>query len=256
MITALSVEWLKFRRSPMPKVATVLVGVLTPLMAVGLVTLARSDLLSGPSRDKFAVALIGTPSEAHLALENQVLAVAMVLCGGLVAAWLFGREFVEGTLGSLFGLPVSRGTIGLAKASIAAAWSVSVAAFATLATLLVSWALSPATMDGHIVRHALTVFGAGAIMGLLGLPFGWLAILTRGYMGPFTGLILVTAFGQMAAAIGWGYWVPYVVPALWAGAGGAAAAALVTPWELAFARAFAVAGGVVTVAAFRRVRIS
>ena len=75
-------------------------------------------------------------------------------------------------------------------------------------------------------------------------------------MNPFTGLILVTVFGQMAAAIGWGYWVPYVVPALWAGAGGAEAAALVTPWELAFALAFAVAGGIVTVAAFRRVRIS
>jgi hypothetical protein len=75
-------------------------------------------------------------------------------------------------------------------------------------------------------------------------------------MGAFTGLIFVTAFGQMAAAIGWGYWVPYVVPALWAGAGGADAAALVTPGELAFALAFAVAGGIATIEAFRRVRIS
>lgn len=256
MTTALAVEWLKFRRSAIARVATVAIALVTPTMSVGLVSLARSDLLTGPSKDKFAIALVGTANEAHLALANQVLAVAMVLSAGLVSAWIFGREFVDGTVGSLFGLPVARREIALAKTVIAATWSVALCAVATAATLVASWVAAPETMDSTIIRHAATVFGAGAIMGLLGLPFGWLAIRTRGYMGAFGGLIFVTAFGQLSAAVGWGYWVPYVVPALWAGAGGADAAALVTPWELGFALAFAVAGGVVTVDAFRRVRVS
>ncbi len=256
MKTALAIEWLKFRRATISRAATVLAGGLTPLMAVGLVSLARSDLLNGPSKDKFAIALIGTVGEAHLALEIQILAVVMMLAGGLLSAWLFGREFVDGTIGSLFALPVSKREIALAKSVIVAAWSLAVAALATAVTLLASWAVSPGTMTGGVARQAAVVFCAGAITGLLGLPFGLVAILGRGFLSAFTALIIVTAISQMLASIGWGYWVPYVAPALWAGAGGADAAAGVGPEHLAVAVAFALLGGAATIAAFRRVRIS
>jgi ABC-type transport system involved in multi-copper enzyme maturation permease subunit len=254
--TALAVEWLKLRRSTIARVATVLAGVGTPAIAVGIVALARSGLLQGPSRDKFAIALVGTVSDAHLAVETQILAVVMMLGGGLLAAWLYGRELVEGTLGSLFALPVSRREIAAAKAILAAGWSVAAAGLGTALTLLASAVVSPATMDAGVLRQAAIVFGAGTLMGLLGLPFGLVAIATRGYLGAFTALLVVTAASQILASIGWGYWVPYVAPALWAGAGGADAAAAVRPEHLALALCFAVVGALATVASFRRVRIS
>ena len=256
MKTALAVEWLKFRRASIAWVSTLLAGLVTPLMAIGLVSLARSNMLDGPSKDKFAMALLGTVGEAHLALETQILAVVMTLAGGLLAAWLFGREFVEGTIGSLFGLPTSRRDIAIAKAAIVATWSVVTSAVATGVTLLASWAISPDTMTPGLLRHGAVVFGAGAITGLLGLPFGWVATVSRGYLAAFATLIGVTAASQMIASIGWGYWVPYVALALWAGAGGPEAAAGVEVVHLVFALVFAAVGAVVAVGAFRRTRIS
>ncbi len=111
-------------------------------------------------------------------------------------------------------------------------------------------------MTSAVVRHAVVVFLAGVVTGLLGLPFGLVAILGRGFLSAFTALIIVTAASQMLAAIGWGYWVPYVAPALWAGAGGADAAAGVQPVHLLAAAAFALVGAAATIEAFRRVRIS
>jgi ABC-2 type transport system permease protein len=254
--TALAVEWLKFRRSAIARVATLLAAIGTPAIAIGIVALARSGLIAGPSRDKFAIALVGTLSEAHLALETQVLVVVMMFAGGLVAAWLYGREFVEGTVGSLFALPVSRRDIAVAKAILAASWSVLAAGLATGLTLLASAAISPATMDGRVLGQAAVVFGAGAMTGLLGLPFGLVAIATRGYLGAFTALVVVTAASQILASIGWGYWVPYVAPALWAGAAGADAATAVRPEHLALTLSFALVGAAATVASFRRVRIA
>ncbi len=256
MRTALTVEWLKFRRSTIAWASTLIAGLATPLIAIGMVSLARSDLLSGPSKDKFAMALVGTLGEAHVALETQVLAVVMMIGGGLLAAWIFGREFVDGTVGSLFALPTSRRDIAVAKSAIVAAWCVAVATLATTVTLLGSWIVSPETMTADVAHAGAVTLGAGVLTGLLGLPFGWVATASRGYLAAFTSIVVVTAMSQMLASIGWGFWVPYVAPALWAGAGGAATAAAVGPQHLAWAAAFAAAGAAATIAAFRRARIS
>jgi ABC-type transport system involved in multi-copper enzyme maturation permease subunit len=256
MRTALAVEWLKFRRSTIAWASTLLAGLATPLMAVGLVALARSDLLSGPSKDKFAMALVGTVGQANVALETQVLAVVMLIGGGILSAWIFGREFADGTVGSLVALPTSRRDIAVAKSLIVATWCVAVAVIATALTLAVSALVSPATMNADVARAAAVTLGAGVLTGLLGLPFGWVAIATRGYLAAFTSIVVATALSQMLASIGWGAWVPYVAPALWAGAGGSAGAATVGPAHLALAAAFALAGAATTVAAFGRFRLA
>ena len=43
-----------------------------------------------------------------LAGAAQITAVASILGFGIVLAWMFGREFTEGTVTGLFALPVSR----------------------------------------------------------------------------------------------------------------------------------------------------
>jgi ABC-2 type transport system permease protein len=256
MSAAFAIEWLKFRRSTIVLAATVLAGVGSPAMALGIVSLARSKQLTGPAQAKFAIALAGTEWEAHFALEAQILAVIMMLGGGLIVAWLYGREFVDGTFASLFALPISRTAIGLAKALLAASWSLATALLATLLTLGGSALVSSSPMDAAVLENAGSVFGGGAIMGLLGLPFGLVAVWTRGYFGAFAALLMATAASQIVASLGWGHWVPFVAPALWAGAGGPDVAATVRPIHLAVAVGFALTAALATVAWFRRLRIA
>lgn len=256
MRTALAVEWLKLRRSTVAMVATVLAGLLAPALAVGAVALARSNLLAGPARAKLAVALIGAEWEAHLALGAQILPVVMLLAGGLVATWLYGREFVDGTLPALFALPVSRSAVGLAKAVLAAAWSIATALLATLLLLSTSALVSSSPMEVAALDGTTTLFGASAIMGLLGLPFGLVAVATRGYFGAFTALLIATGASQILASMGWGLWVPFVAPALWGGAGGHDVAETVEPVHLVLAVSFAIAAALATIRCFRRVSLA
>ena len=53
----------------------------------------------------------------------QISGAGGFLAFGVVGAWLFGREFTDGTITGLFGLPVGRGTIAAAKLAVYAAWA-------------------------------------------------------------------------------------------------------------------------------------
>ena len=56
----------------------------------------------------------------------QVVSVASLLACGVVVAWLFGREFADGTIVGLFALPVGRAPIAVAKLVVFLAWAVLV----------------------------------------------------------------------------------------------------------------------------------
>src|SRR5699024_4261901 len=45
----------------------------------------------------------------------QITSAGALVTFGVVLAWMFGREFADGTITGLFALPVSRGRIALAK---------------------------------------------------------------------------------------------------------------------------------------------
>ena len=105
MNAAVKVEVVKMLRSPVGLVATLtlvlgLCGLLT-VITVGAAA-RQSDLMAklGPA---------AAPGWAGLlAGAAQVVAVSSLLACGVVVAWMFGREFADGTIVGLFALPVSR----------------------------------------------------------------------------------------------------------------------------------------------------
>jgi ABC-2 type transport system permease protein len=254
MTPALDLAAATFARSLTARVCTALAVLATPVFATGMVLLARSGLVTGPSAVKFEPLAEGPAGTAVAALAGQIITVVMVLATGFAVAWLFGREWADGTLGSLFALPVPRATIARAKVAVLAGWVVTVATAAVALTALGVLAVGgPVTPD---VGSALLVDWVGALlMGALGLPFGWVAVRFRGYLGAVGGIIAVTAVSQIVAGLGLGRWVPYVAPALWVGAGGADAADSVGPLHLAWALAFAALGTALAVRAFARARL-
>ncbi len=255
MSTALALTWATFSRSLTARIATVLVTLFAPAFAIGGVALARSGAVTGPSAVKFAPFATGTFADASSLLLGQILTVVMVLAAGFVAAWLFGREWADKTIGSLFSLPVSRTSVAWSKVAIASAWVLACVTFAVGASTIAIAGADASHLDATTWRALGLDWAAGTMMGLLGIPFGWVAVVTRGYLGPLGGIIGVTAVSQILAGIGVGPWVPYVAPALWAGAGGDEASAGVGAVHLLWAFAFAGLGAWAAVRAFARARL-
>lgn len=255
MSTALALTWATFSRSLTARIATALVVLAAPLFAIGGVALARSGAVTGPSAVKFEPFAVGTFGGASSLLLGQILTVVMVLAAGFGAAWLFGREWADRTIGSLFSLPVSRTSIARAKVAVTAAWVIACVTVAVgTATIAIAVADS-SQLDASTWRTLGVDWIAGTMMGLLGIPFGWVAIVTRGYLGALGGIIGVTAVSQILAGLGMGRWVPYVAPAVWAGAGGDDASASIGVVHLTWALAFAGLGAWAAVRAFAGARL-
>lgn len=252
---ALAVEALKLRRSTVARLATALLLLLVPLGSVGMVALARSPQAVGPTAAKLADYATGDLTTTHLLVCAQVLSVAALAAGGFFVAWSFGRELESGTAGALFGLAVPRATIALAKCLVALAWIVSCVVLAVAVTTAASAAIAassgaafgPAAWAG--ARDAVV---AGLLGGGLSLPFAWVATATRSQLGTVGALVGMVALTQIVVLLGGGSWFPYAAPSLWAGMGGADAAAAVGLPHLLLAAAVAPLAIAAIVAAWRR----
>ena len=255
MTTALALTWATFSRSLTSRIATALVALFVPAFALGGVVLARSGAVTGPSAAKFAPFAVGTIAEASSLLLGQILTVVMVVATGFVASWLFGREWADKTIGSLFSLPVSRAAIAWAKVAISVVWVLACITMAVGGAAVAIAVADASHLDAATWRALGLDWTAGALTGLLGIPFGWVAVVTRGYLGALGTIIGVTAVSQILAGVGVGPWVPYIAPVLWAGAGGEEASAGIRAVHLLSAVAFAALGIWATVRAFARARL-
>ncbi|MFC4630920.1 ABC transporter permease [Promicromonospora alba] len=250
---ALAVETLKLRRSTVARIATALLVLLVPLGSIGMVALARSPQAVGPTAAKLADYATGDLATTHLLVCAQVLSVAALAAGGFFVAWSFGRELESGTAGALFGLAVPRGTVALAKCLVALAWIASCVVLAVALTTAASAVVAGTSGEPFPawagVRDAVA---AGLLGGGLAQPFAWVATVTRSQLGTVGALVGMVALTQIVVLLGGGTWFPYAAPSLWAGMGGAEAAAAVGPPHLMLAATMAPLGAAAVVHAWRR----
>ena len=255
MRAALALQWATFARSTTAPIATLLIVLIPPLVGLGMVALVRSDVPLGPSVAKFEPYLEGPFGEAVAGLAGQIIAVVALIAGGFAVAWLFGREWADRSIGALFSLPTSRLAIAGAKLLVIGVWLAACVTAAMLLTVAGVAVVAPEGLTSAAVDVFLRDWVAGLSMGALALPFAWMAVRFRGYLGAAAAIIAVTAISQVLATLGLGAWVPYVAPVLWVGAGGAEAAAGVGAVQLVWALAFAAAGVWLSARAFTRVLI-
>ncbi|GMA41965.1 ABC transporter permease [Mobilicoccus caccae] len=225
---ALRVETLKLWRSPVAWVAGVTVAVVVPVASVGFVALARGAA-GGPVALKARALIIGDGWDALLGFAAQLEAGLGLFVFGVVVSWCVGREFTDGTIVGIFAQPVSRAAIAGAKSVVVVAWAALVSLVVTV-LMVVGGVLSglPVPEFGDVLR----VLGLGVFTAATALPAGWVATLTRGYLGGIVATLAAVLGTQFAVALGAGAWVPWSAPGLWAGVAGPAAAATVTPLQL------------------------
>ncbi len=219
MISAVRVEVLKLTRSLVGTVATLAV-VLGELALLGGVTAG----VAGGNPELISKA--GPASvlnwDGLVAGAAQITAVASVLGFGIVLAWMFGREFTEGTIVGLFALPVSRARIAAAKLAVYALWVVMVSLALTAGVLVLGLALAYGPPGSKSWAALGRLFVLALLSAGIAVPIAWVATLTRSVLAAVGCTIALIIAAEIGAVAGAGGWMPLAAPALWALSSGTA----------------------------------
>jgi ABC-2 type transport system permease protein len=255
MRAALSVEWLKLRRSRIMLITFLLVGLGSPAITAGFLAGAARGPADAPLAIKVNAMLIGEGWAAYFGMLAQIVSVAALLGAGVVVSWSFGREFSDATVSGLFALPTSRTTIAGAKITVLTLWTLALTAL----TILAAIAFAPAA-DLHFPMDSgagppLKVLLVGLSAGLLAFPLAFVATLARGHLPAVASLILIVVATQIVTIVGAGGWFPYAAVSLWSGLGGAQAIEQITVPQLLLVPATAATGCAATLWRWRLMQV-
>ncbi|MEO5919835.1 MAG: ABC transporter permease [Pseudolysinimonas sp.] len=169
----------------------------------------------------------------------------------VVLAWMFGREFGDGTISGLFALPIRRTTIALAKVIVYASWVVVMSVLLAVVLVLVGLISGLGPLN-HETWEALARQAALGIMSTaITLPVAWAATLSRSVLGGVSVAIGLVVVAQVSVLAGLGGWMPLAAPALWAVTAGSE----VSPIQLSLLIPFAGIATVLTALAWRRMQL-
>ncbi|GAB3758974.1 ABC transporter permease [Microlunatus parietis] len=151
-----------------------------------------------------------------LASSAQITAAGAFGGFGIVLAWMFAREFTDGTITGLFALPVGRGTIASAKIMIYLGWAVLVNLLTVTGLIMIGLLLgygAPTEADWQGLGRQLVL---GTLTATLALPVAWIATEARSLLAGVAVTVGLVVVGQVGVLAGAGGWLPIAAPALWA----------------------------------------
>jgi ABC-2 type transport system permease protein len=142
---------------------------------------------------------------------------------GMVAAWVFGREFSDRLVKDLLALPVSRFTIVLSKFIVIFIWGALLAVTLFVVGLITGLAIGiPGWSTAHVSHSVIIFTGSSILTLLLCTPVAFLASASRGYLLAI-GFAVLTLIVTNFVAIGVPNMMPYFpwgIPALYSGIAG------------------------------------
>jgi ABC-2 type transport system permease protein len=210
----LATEFLKLRRSKVTWLSFIALA-LAPLGIALLMWIVRDP-------DRAArLGLLGTKANlsgleatwpAYSTMMIQVVGTAGLLVLAFIVAYLFGREYSDGTAKNLLALPVARHWFVLAKLVVAAIWWILLAIAVLAEAFVVGLALRlpdfSAGLATSTIGHALLAAG---IAYLLAPIVAWIAALGRGYLAPLGFALGMLVLGNLFSKTGWALWFPWSI---------------------------------------------
>jgi ABC-2 type transport system permease protein len=224
-------------------------------IVIGISVLSGSMLLAAHSDDPQLLAKLGPVATGDW--NGFLLGAAQITgAGGLggfavVLAWMFGREFGDGTITGLFALPVRRSTIALAKLTVYAAWAVAMSVLLGLVLILVGTISGLGALSEDNWATLARQVALGVMSAAITLPVAWAATLSRSVLGGVSVAIGLVVVAQVSVLAGLGGWMPLAAPALWAVSGGTE----VSPSQLLLLVPFTGAAILATALAWRKMQL-
>jgi ABC-2 type transport system permease protein len=215
--SVLLTEFLKLRRSKV----TWLTFVAFALAPLGIALLmwivrepdraARLGLLGA----KANLAGLEATWPVYAAILIQVVGTAGLLFLAFIVAYLFGREYSEGTAKNLLALPVKRHWFVAAKFVVAAVWWVVLSLAVLAEGFVIGFALRLPGLTGGLATGTIgRALLAAAMAYLLAPVVAWIAALGRGYLAPLGFALGMLVLGNLFSRTGWASWFPWsIVPA-------------------------------------------
>jgi ABC-2 type transport system permease protein len=153
---------------------------------------------------------------AYFSMLTLVVGMGGMLLLSFIVAYVFGREYAEGTAKNLLALPVGRPSFVLAKFVVAATWWLVLVGAVLAEAFVLGIALGlPGFSAGPAIGAMRDALLAAAIAYLLVPAVAWITTLGRGYMAPLGFALAMLALGNVFAKTGWAAWFPWsIVPLL------------------------------------------
>lgn len=164
---------------------------------------------------------------AYAAMLSIIIGVGGMLVLSFVIAYIFGREYDDGTAKNMLALPVERHWFVLAKLMVAAVWWVVLVAAVLAEALIVGLALGLPGFSGSLLVDAIrTSLLAAGISYLLVPMVAWVTVWARSGVAPIGFAIAMMAMGNLFGKTGWAEWFPWSIVPLLIGAVGDPAGSL------------------------------
>jgi ABC-2 type transport system permease protein len=183
---------------------------------------------------------------SYFALLLQTTGIGGMILVSVIAAYVFGREYADGTAKNMLALPVGRHWFAVAKLVVVLAW------FGALTVSLIAEGFvvcSMMALPGYSAGLALTSVGnilLAAFVAWLQVPVvAWVATLGRGYLAPLGFTIFMLVLGNAFGATGWGKWFPWSIVPLFAGVAGPRVETLAAGSLVVLALTFAAGAGAI-----------
>ncbi len=189
---------------------------------------------------------------SFFSLLLQTTGIGGMILVSVIAAYVFGREYAEGTAKNLLAMPVGRHWFAVAKLTVVFVWLGVLTALFIVEGFVVGAFLG---LPGFSPSLAVTAVGdillAALVAWLLVPAVAWIATLGQGYLAPLGFSILMLVLGNVVGATGWGMWFPWSIVPLFAGVAGPRVDTLATGSLVVLALTF-VAGVAATIWHLRR----
>jgi ABC-2 type transport system permease protein len=250
----LATEFLKLRRTRVTWLSLVALS-LGPLAIALFMWIVRE-----PGRAR-QLGLLGAKADlsgisatwpSYFSMLTLIVGMGGLLLLAFIVAFVFAREYVEGTAKNLLALPVGRHWFVLAKLVVAGAWWATLVVAVTAETFLIGsvMALPGFSADGAAgaVRDVLVV---AAVVYMLAPVIAWIATLSRGYLAPLGFALAMLVLSQVFGKTGWGPWFPWSIVASFVGSVGERVVASIAPGSVVVVALTFLAGIAATIAQLR-----
>jgi ABC-type transport system involved in multi-copper enzyme maturation permease subunit len=214
----IATEFLKLRRSRVTwfSFAAISIGPLAIALFMWIVREPDRAAQLGLLGAKANLSGIAATWPSYLSMLTLVVGMGGMLLLSFIVAYVFGREYAEGTAKNLLALPVGRQSFVLAKFVVAGAWWLVLVAAVLVEALVIGLALGlPDFSTGLAIGAVRNALLAAGIAYLLVPVVAWITTLGQGYLPPLGFAFAMLALGNVFAKTGWAVWFPWsIVPLL------------------------------------------